>query len=129
MHALSIEVLPGNYLVCKFPLHTSLTIPEHATFFSLTRTPDELSLICEETDTSIASAIAVEKDWQLLSVKGIFSFGEIGIIAKLSKLFADASISIMTISSYNTDYILIPKAKLEQAIAILQNANYTVIHV
>ena len=49
LHALDLILLPGTFAVCK--LLADAAIPGWATAgasFSITRTPEELSVVCEE---------------------------------------------------------------------------------
>ena len=43
-----------------------------------------------------------------------------GILAKLSKVLAEAQISIFAISTYDTDYILVKADKATEAVAVLK---------
>src|SRR5690349_2748493 len=86
-------------------------------FFSITKTRDELSIVCPED--KIPQDIKVEKGWRCLKVEGPLDFGLTGILASLAQPLAEAKISIFTISTFDTDYLMIKKENLQKAIAVL----------
>jgi hypothetical protein len=48
------------------------------------------------------------------------------VLARLTKILAEAFISIFAVSTYNTDYIFVKKNKLQTAITALQKAGFVV---
>jgi hypothetical protein len=93
-------------------------------FFSVTHTPDELSIVCEET--RIPAGVTVEKGWRALRVAGPLDFALVGILAQLSSALAAAGVSIFAISTYDTDYILIKEPSLPSALSALRHAGHTI---
>lgn len=93
-------------------------------FYSVTRSIDELSIICEEElvqNVSVAS-----KGWRILKINSVLDLSLTGITAKFSKALADAGVNLSVVATYNTDYILVEDAKLEIAKEALQNAGFEV---
>lgn len=102
-------------------------IPEWAQkgdFFSITQTKDELSIVCE--DTYIPDNINREKKWSVLKIEGPFNFDEIGILNSITTLLAHAKISLLAISTFNTDYILIQESHFTEVVDILKNDGHEV---
>ncbi len=98
-------------------------------FFSITYTDDEISLIIEESKLGLFDITEIEKinnDYILMKVDEILDFSLIGIIYDISKILKDLQISIFVISTYNTDYIMIKKLNLEVAIEALKNNGYEI---
>lgn len=87
-------------------------------FFSITKTIEELSIVCEEDH--VPENVKVEKGWRGLKVEGPLDFGLTGILSSLAQPLAEAKISIFAISTFDTDYILIKKENLQKAIAVLE---------
>ena len=91
-------------------------IPEwanHSTFCSITRTPYELSIV-----TDFAAASAAERregPWTAFMVHGPLDFALTGILSKISGALANAGVSIFAISTFDTDYVLVPSADAERA--------------
>lgn len=94
-----------------------------AEFFSVTKTSDELSLVCEEN--LIPENIQHENGWAALKVLGPLDFSLTGILASLVSPLAESKISIFAVSTFDTDYILVRRDVLDEAIAVLQNAGHS----
>ncbi len=88
-----------------------------AGFFSITKTSDELSVVCPEE--KVPRDVKVEGGWRCLKVEGPLDFGLTGILASLAQPLAEAKISIFSLSTYDTDYIMIKKNNLQKAIEVL----------
>ena len=120
---LKLSVLDGEYSVHRFSPETK--IPANAlagNFLSITRTEDELSIVC---DASISlNSDKSESGWVCTKVLGPLDFGLTGILAKIASVLADAEISIFAISTYDTDYVLVKKEKLAIARKTLTAAGY-----
>ena len=123
---LTIKLLKGKYGVCK--LNKTELVPEWAKnsdFFSITRTSDELSIVCIED--SVPNGVKCEKGWRILKVEGPLDFSLIGILASISTILAQRGISIFAISTYNTDYILVKNKDIDSAVESLVKEKYEVI--
>ena len=92
------------------------------TLFSVTRTPSQLSIVCNEK--SVPEEAIAERGFRALEVVGPLDFGLTGILAGLSQPLAEAKISIFAISSYDTDHVLVKEALLERAQAVLKEAGH-----
>lgn len=64
--------------------------------------------------------VSHEGDWRVLEVLGPLSFALTGIIASISSALAEADISIFTLSTYDTDYVLVKADQLEKAVEALK---------
>jgi hypothetical protein len=87
-------------------------------FWSITRTYDELSIVCPQE--CVPSGVLYEGGWRVLKVLGPLSFALTGILASISGALAEAGISIFALSTYDTDYILVKASQLEGAIEALR---------
>jgi hypothetical protein len=124
-HQLRLSILPGLYAICRFS--KSAAIPDWALrgeFFSITRTADELSIVCNQTN--IPDTTKGEKDWRCLKIAGTLDFSLTGILASLATPLAEAGISIFAISTFDTDYLLIKENTLEAAIQVLTAAGHLI---
>jgi hypothetical protein len=123
---LTLQVLSETYAVCR--LAPTAPIPSWARgggFFSITRTPDELSIVCSEA--YVPEGIKVERRWRVLRVDGTLDFSLVGILASLTAPLAQAGVSIFALSTYDTDYLLVKVEAFEQAVATLQEAGHLII--
>lgn len=117
---MNIKVLEENYVVCR--LDNEEVVPKWVNskkFTSITRTEDELSIVCE--DKNIPQEMKVERTWRILKIEGPLDFSLIGILADISSILANEKISIFAISTFDTDYILVKEEDLEKSISTLMN--------
>jgi hypothetical protein len=120
---ITLSILDANLAVCRLP--SGSPIPSwafHGNFWSATRTPSEVSLVCQ-TDYVPENTLA-ERDWRGIKVNGSLDFSLTGILAGLARTLADAQISLFALSTYDTDYILVKSGKLDAAVQALQAAGY-----
>ncbi|GCE18149.1 ACT domain-containing protein [Dictyobacter kobayashii] len=125
MQPLTLFTLPGSYAFCR--LHPDGHIPHWALlgddFVSLTRTRDELSVVCLQSN--VPAEAQAERGWRCIKVEGPFDFSVSGVHASLALPLAEANISVMAIATYETDHLLLKEQDLEPAIAVLTKAGHT----
>jgi hypothetical protein len=124
-HRLTLTELEGVFAVCK--LDKDAAIPAWATgdgFFSVTRTADELSLVCRQP--LLPEDVTCERGWRCLRVAGAMPFTLVGVLASLVTPLADAGISVFAISTFDTDYLLVKQSDLEKAVDALRHHGHTV---
>ncbi len=93
---------------------------------AVVRTRDELSIVCR-SDAVPASVDDVQRGFRGLAVVGTLDFGLTGVIAGLTRPLADAGIPIFSISTFDTDYMLVRGERLDAAKAALAGAGYDVL--
>jgi len=123
---LTMKLLNEKYGVCR--LNKTELIPDwvkNSNFFSITKTEDELSIVCCED--IIPKEIKCEKNWRALKIEGTLDFSLIGILSSISTILAQKGISIFAISTFDTDYILIKNKDVDEAIGALVKEKYKVV--
>ncbi len=123
--ALRLSVLEDRFAVCS--LEPENKIPDWALksdFSSVTRTLDELSIVCPEQNVPVE--VKREENWRALRIEGPLDFSLVGVLASLLQPLAEAEISIFTISTYDTDYVLMHEDKLEDAISTLRMTGHEI---
>ncbi len=91
-------------------------------FVSVTRTPDELTIVCRED--FLPAEIRADRGWRCLKLEGPFALTETGIAAEFTSALARAGVSVFIISTYETDYLLVKN--LETATHALRAAGHVV---
>ncbi len=121
---LHLDILPGDLMVCR--LAPDAPIPDWAagTFTALTRTPDELSIVCAAAP--LPDGVPVEGPFTALKVRGPLDFSMTGIVAELARTLADAAIPVFVISTFDTDYILVPRDRADATADALRAAGHAV---
>ena len=115
---LVMSTLPDELAVVRLPPDAAVPYwaefpANQGTFCSITRTPYELSIV-----TNFAAASAAERregPWTAFMVHGPLDFALTGILSKISGALANAGVSIFAISTFDTDYVLVPSADAERA--------------
>jgi hypothetical protein len=120
---LRLELLDDTFAIHRFD--PSNAIPDavfREAMFAVVKTGEELSIVCRESLD--LDSEHCHRGWSCIKISGPLDLNAVGILANLSKALAEARISIFVVSSYDTDYILIPAEKLPAAIAALEGAGF-----
>jgi hypothetical protein len=126
-HKLRYRVLPGKYGVCKLAPGAAMpSWPVSSTkFFSITRTSEELSIVCSE-DT-IPSDLKGTTRWTCLKIEGPFAFTQTGILTSFVGPLSSHSIPIFVIATFDTDYVLIPEEFSSTAHRVLAECGHQLV--
>jgi len=117
-HKLTLQISEAIMAICRLPPNASLPVwVKDKDFISLTRTPDELSIVCNEE--WVPTEVEAERNWRMIKVKGPLDFSLTGILASLISPLSDAGIPVFALSTYDTDYLLLKEVNLNRAIGIL----------
>jgi hypothetical protein len=93
-------------------------------FVSITRTPDELSVVCAED--RVPSSTRRESGYAAIAVEGPLDPSLVGVLVSIASPLAQARIPILAIGTFDTDYVLVREAHLERSLAVLREAGHTV---
>ena len=132
---LTLEVLPGCYAAVRLGSGDALPTwarpeagpdgePHRDTLLSITVTARELSIVCPER--VVPANVPAQRGFVTLRVKGPLDFSEVGVLASLAGPLAKAGLSILAISTYETDYLLLREPDLERGLASLAAAGHTI---
>ena len=123
-----LRVLPGRFAVCR--LDASAALPS---WFSLTdgavaavvrRGGDELSLVC--ASGAPPADVVAERDWMALEIAGPMEFTLTGVLASVASPLAEAGVPIFALATYDTDVVLVPGARAEDAVRALRDGGHEV---
>lgn len=118
---MKLEVMSKKCSLYKIDEHREVprTIYQ-SSFFSVTKTDKELSIICD-SDIDISCCIKA-KDLRLIRVDGSLGLNTTGIISNISCILSSNGISFFAISTFETDYIILEDRVLNNAIELLSNS-------
>ncbi|MBI3410777.1 MAG: ACT domain-containing protein [Planctomycetes bacterium] len=123
MHSLALASIPGTFAVCKLAPDSGVPVwAATGPFFSITRTPGELSIVCHEAD--VPADVSCERGWRGLRVKGKLDFSVTGVLSSLVDPLAEAGISVFALSTFDTDYLLVKAANFDRALNSLREAGH-----
>jgi len=124
---LKFRQLPGLYAVIRQPPNAS--IPEWATkgdFTSITRTAEELSIVCSADN--IPRDVDRGPSWICLKLEGPFPFSQTGVLLSFIEPLSNHGLPIFAISTYDTDYVFIPQEHTVRALALLHQAGHVLLN-
>lgn len=122
----TLRLLPDSLAVCR--LEPEAAMPWWATvapFFSVTRTNEELSIVCAAS--RVPRGTTATYDWRAMQLHGRFHHNLFGLMDAISKPLAGAGVSILVIASFDTHYVLVREAQLGAAVAALHDAGHRVL--
>jgi hypothetical protein len=120
--------LDGFFAVCR--LAAEAPLPAWAgggppgSFVSITRTADELSIVCRQE--LVPDDSRCERGWRVLRVAGTLDFTLVGVLASLLVPLAEADVAVFAVSTFDTDYLLIKEDRWDAAVEVLRHAGHSV---
>jgi hypothetical protein len=97
---------------------------ESSSMFSITATARETSIVCAAR--SVPKKAHQAGPFTAFAVEGPLEFSLTGVLASLLQPLADAEISVFAISTFDTDWILVPLDNAEQAAEEWRRAGHSV---
>ena len=125
MLPLTLVRMTGTFAVCKLPPDAPL--PDWAasgSLFSITRTTDELSVVCHQD--AVPEGVRCERGWRCLRVAGTLDFSLVGVLASLVGPLAGAALSVFVLSTFDTDYLLVKEQVLGLAVEVLLRHGHSI---
>jgi len=123
---MNFSVLPGEYAIYR--LDPSSAIPDSvvaADLFHIFKSDEELSILVPD-DIEVGSD-KVEQGWSGLKIAGPLNFATVGIMAEFSGILADAGISLLAVSTFDTDYLFVKSESLTLCAEKLRTAGHTLL--
>ena len=118
--------MTGEFAIVRLSAEAELPAwATHGAFSSVTRTSNELSIVCAAEDVPVD--VHARRSYRALRVRGPLDFSLVGIVAGLAGALAASSISIFVVSTFDTDYVFVRAGDLVRAIAALRGAGHTVV--
>lgn len=126
MPAYPLAVWRGQWAVCRLPADSD--VPSWALapgrLISVTRTATELSIVAPSA--GVPATVLAERDFRVIEVVGPVPFSVIGLMAAITRPLAEAGVSVFTLATYDTDYVLVREAALEAAVRVLSAAGFEI---
>jgi uncharacterized protein len=120
---LKFRWLGGCYAIVR--LRADALVPDWAAkgeFISITRTCDELSIVCAVEN--LPADVAIPQRWICLRLEGPFAFSQTGVLLSFIEPLSENHVPIFAISTYDTDYVLIQEEFAGMGIDALQQAGH-----
>jgi hypothetical protein len=123
--ALMLDVLGGSLSVAR--LGPGEPLPRWASggpLCAVTRTTRELSVVCPAEQ--VPPDVRQESGFRAMVVRGPLDFAVTGVVSALSAPLARAGVPIFVMSTFDTDYLLVREARLDEAVSVLRDAGHEV---
>jgi hypothetical protein len=123
---MNLSLSNDRLAVCQFApdAHVPAWAVTQNAFCSITRTSEELSIVCLET--IVPAEVKQVAGWRMFKVRGRLDFGLTGVLASIATPLDRAGISIFAIATFNTDYVLVTDANVAEAVKALEAAGHMV---
>lgn len=126
----SVTVMPGTFILVSLQHDAWLKLledpalsPRMTAPFLIFRDQHELTMLLDETDYgTMRHALRdtkVQRNFRLLTFETVMDFAVVGFLAEVSRILAEAGISIVAISAFSRDHILIAQDDLADALKAL----------
>jgi hypothetical protein len=124
---LKLHLLNETFTLNKLPQFAEIpAILAKGEMCFIFRTDEELSIICP--DFMAPNNVQQELGWRCLRVDGMVKLEEIGVLASVIHPLAEASVPLIVVSTFNTDYVFVMEENLVTAVQALQKAGHEFIH-
>ncbi|GGE96970.1 ACT domain-containing protein [Mycetocola zhadangensis] len=126
----SVELHPltGDYVIARLP--ASAQVPDELLrhspgdgYVSITRTPQELSIVCL-SEQAPASA-KIDGTWKALYASGPIPFGLTGVVTSLVAPLSAAGCAVFVTSTFDGDVLMVQSADSDRARTLLKEAGHT----
>jgi uncharacterized protein len=121
---LVIDIAAEEYTAARLPRGAEPPHIESTGLVSITTTAGGVSVVCP---SSVAPASEDSRPgWRLLTVRGPLEFDLTGVMAALAGELAAAGVTLLAVSTYDTDHVLVKSVDLDRALKALREAGHEV---
>ncbi len=121
----TIEQFPETLAVVRLGPGAEIpTWAESSSIFSITATATETSVVCAAR--SVPAKAVAQKPFTAFAVEGPLDFSQTGILVSLLTPLAEAGISVFALSTFDTDWVLVPVGQAADAAEAWSNQGHTV---
>lgn len=124
MNAMTLELLPSRFAICRLLPEANL-FPDWlqlSRFQCVVSTDQETSILCEEK--LVPPEIKAEGGWRGLRIVDSLDFNMVGVLESVLQPLAQANISILALSTFETDYVFVKQDQVDKAVLILEDAGF-----
>lgn len=121
---LVLQVVPGQYAVCRQAGggDTSWARGELVILAQSQSEALSTTVICEES--AVPADVEHDAGWRAIRFAGAFDFREVGVLSSALAVLAEAQVPVLTLSTYETDYLLIKAHRFDRVRQVLEEAGY-----
>ncbi|MER3119604.1 ACT domain-containing protein [Bacillus altitudinis] len=118
----NLKLLEDTYSLSKVSNESPLT--SHNEFFCIMKEAHVTTYIYKQAQIESEHFLEVSHGWRILKIDAKLDFSQTGILHSIITPLSESKISILVVSSFDTDYIFIKEEDLVKALDILKIAGY-----
>jgi hypothetical protein len=121
----TLQQFPEKLAVVKLPPGAEIpSWTESSSLFSVTATATETSIVC--AGRNVPTKVVAQRGLTAFSVQGSLDPAQAGVLSALLTPLAEAGVSVFTISTYDTNWILVPVNDADTASEAWRGRGHTV---
>ena len=110
----TLHQYPEKMVVASLPAGSDIPAwAESASLLSISATATETTIVC--AGRSMPKKVTHQGPFTAFAIEGPLDFGLTGVLSELLAPLAEAEISVFTISTYPTDWLLVPTERADAA--------------
>lgn len=123
-----LRTLPGEYVIARYAPETDIApmlpgLAASAALLSVTRTGQELSIVCEAS--AAPEGAEIDGPWRALYAGGPIPFGLTGVVTSLVSPLSAIGCPVFVVSTFDGDVLMVPTGTYDEACAALREAGHT----
>lgn len=120
---LRFRMLAGQYAIARLAADSEVPAwAGHGEFISVTRTSEELSIVCPSAN--LPHDVTSDHRWTCLKLEGPFPFSMTGVLLSFIEPLSSNQVPIFAISTFDTDYVLVQEEHVKAALNLLREAGH-----
>ena len=112
---MKIRIIDGEFSVLKTKNFKNINFDSKFCFAC--KTDREYSLVTKTSD---------EDGWRAMAIDSQLDFSLVGVLSKICDALSRKGVALFAVSTYDTDYVLVKKEKLETAVQALTDGRFEV---
>lgn len=121
----TLQQFPEKLAVVRLPPGAEVpSWAESSSLFSITATATETSLVC--AGRSVPTKVVAHRGLTAFAVQGTLDPTLTGVLVSLLAPLAEAEIGVFTLSTHDTNWILVPATKADEAAEAWRRQGHTV---
>jgi hypothetical protein len=126
-HSLKLRLLDEKFAVSRLPQFAELpSVVAKGELCFMMRTDDDLTIICPEF--MAPTNVHQEAGYRCIRTHGALALNDAGTVLSLVQPLSEASIDIVSLTTFNAAYIFLREEHLVQATQVLQKAGHEFVH-
>ena len=122
----TLHQYPEKMVVASLPAGSDIPAwAESASLLSISATATETTIVC--AGRSMPKKVTHQGPFTAFAIEGPLDFGLTGVLSELLAPLAEAEISVFTISTYPTDWLLVPTERADAAAEEWRRRGHTVV--